>query len=170
MKYPLWTLSITHASSDSMMRLRNPGRLYLSWNSELLCCFNENQNKTRKLSTGDFTDHSSYFCSFFFSQVSLRVDPDHRKPRPLLRLGLLEEWFQQLTFAFWFLFFCWFSARGGDLSGRMDGDSLSEFEAVKILKQVLEGVKFMHDSGFMHLDLKVSVRTNSREEICACMY
>lgn len=44
----------------------------------------------------------------------------------------------------------------------MEGDSLSEFEAVKILKQVLEGVKFMHDSGFMHLDLKVSVRTNSR--------
>ncbi|XP_067046319.1 uncharacterized protein [Acropora muricata] len=45
-------------------------------------------------------------------------------------------------------------ARGGDLSARMDGDSLPEFEAVKILKQVLEGIKFMHDSGFMHLDLK----------------
>ncbi|XP_074607572.1 uncharacterized protein LOC141860382 isoform X3 [Acropora palmata] len=45
-------------------------------------------------------------------------------------------------------------ARGGDLSTRMDEDSLPEFEAVKILKQVLEGIKFMHDSGFMHLDLK----------------
>lgn len=50
------------------------------------------------------------------------------------------------------------------MSGRMDGDSLPEFEAVKILKQVLEGIKFMHDSGFMHLDLKVSVGTNSRAE------
>ena len=47
------------------------------------------------------------------------------------------------------------------MSTRMDEDSLPEFEAVKILKQVLEGIKFMHDSGFMHLDLKVSVRTSS---------
>ncbi|XP_068706499.1 uncharacterized protein [Montipora foliosa] len=45
-------------------------------------------------------------------------------------------------------------ARGGDLSDRMDGDSLPEFEAVEILKQVLEGIKFMHGNGFMHLDLK----------------
>ena len=39
----------------------------------------------------------------------------------------------------------------------MDGDSLPEFEAVEILKQVLEGIKFMHGNGFMHLDLKVYV-------------
>lgn len=48
-----------------------------------------------------------------------------------------------------------FSARGDDLTARIDGDSLPEFEAVKILKQVLEGLKFMHDKGYMHLDLKV---------------
>ena len=47
------------------------------------------------------------------------------------------------------------SARGGDLFARIDGDSLPEFEAVKILKQVLDALKFMHDLGFMHLDLKV---------------
>lgn len=55
-----------------------------------------------------------------------------------------------------FVPFASFSARGDDLCARIDGDSLPEFEAVKILKQVLEGVKFMHDNGFMHLDLKVS--------------
>ena len=48
-----------------------------------------------------------------------------------------------------------FSARGDDLNARIDGDSLPEFEAVKILKQVLEGLKFMHDKVYMHLDLKV---------------
>ena len=48
-----------------------------------------------------------------------------------------------------------FSARGDDLFARIDGDSLPEFEAVKILKQVLEALKYMHDRGFMHLDLKV---------------
>ena len=41
------------------------------------------------------------------------------------------------------------------MNGRIDGDSLPEFEAVKILKQVLEGLKFMHDKEYMHLDLKV---------------
>lgn len=51
----------------------------------------------------------------------------------------------------------YFSCRGGDLFNRIDGDSLPEFEAVKILKQVLEAVKYMHDLGFMHLDLKVSI-------------
>lgn len=49
-----------------------------------------------------------------------------------------------------------FSARGGDLFARIDGDSLPEFEAVKILKQVLDALKFMHDREYMHLDLKVS--------------
>ncbi|XP_022789892.1 trichohyalin-like isoform X1 [Stylophora pistillata] len=44
--------------------------------------------------------------------------------------------------------------RGGDLFNRIDDDSLPEFEAVKILKQVLEAVKYMHGLGFMHLDLK----------------
>lgn len=51
----------------------------------------------------------------------------------------------------------YFSARGGDLFTRIDGDSLPEFEAVKILKQVLDAVKYMHDLGYMHLDLKVSI-------------
>ena len=51
------------------------------------------------------------------------------------------------------------SARGGDLFARIDGDSLPEFEAVKILKQVLDALKFMHDQGFMHLDLKVRICT-----------
>ena len=54
-----------------------------------------------------------------------------------------------------YCFPCSFSARGGDLFARIDGDSLPEFEAVKILKQVLDALKFMHDHGFMHLDLKV---------------
>ena len=52
-----------------------------------------------------------------------------------------------------------FSARGGDLFARIDGDSLPEFEAVKILKQVLDALKFIHDLGFMHLDLKVRICT-----------
>ena len=50
-----------------------------------------------------------------------------------------------------------FSCRGGDLFNRIDDDSLPEFEAVKILKQVLEAVKYMHGLGFMHLDLKVGI-------------
>ena len=48
------------------------------------------------------------------------------------------------------------SMRGGNLASRTGGNPLPEMEAAQIMTQVLEGVKGIHDKGYMHLDLKVT--------------
>ncbi|RSL49799.1 hypothetical protein CEP53_009030 [Fusarium sp. AF-6] len=44
----------------------------------------------------------------------------------------------------------------GDLQSNLNDEPLSEFEARQITRQVLEGVGYMHDNGFLHQDLKPS--------------
>ena len=47
--------------------------------------------------------------------------------------------------------------RGGDLLERVcQKDYISEHQIVKYLKQILEGVKDMHEKDVLHLDLKVN--------------
>ena len=48
-----------------------------------------------------------------------------------------------------------YSMRGGSLATRTGNNPLPEMEAAQIMTQILEGLKAMHDKGYMHLDLKV---------------
>ena len=46
--------------------------------------------------------------------------------------------------------------RGGELLQRLsEKDYLSEHEITRYVKQILEGVKDMHEKDVLHLDLKV---------------
>jgi serine/threonine protein kinase len=46
--------------------------------------------------------------------------------------------------------------RGGELLQRLsEKDYLSEQEIIRYVKQILEGVKDMHEKDVLHLDLKV---------------
>ena len=46
--------------------------------------------------------------------------------------------------------------RGGELLERIsEKDFIAEHEITKYVKQILEGVKDMHEKGVLHLDLKV---------------
>lgn len=45
----------------------------------------------------------------------------------------------------------------GDLQINLNDEPLSEFEGRQITEQVLEAIGFMHNSGFLHCDLKPSV-------------
>ena len=48
---------------------------------------------------------------------------------------------------------------GGDLLERIcEKDSISEQVIVRYVKQILEGVKDMHEKDVLHLDLKVTKR------------
>lgn len=46
----------------------------------------------------------------------------------------------------------------GDLQRNLNDEPLPEFEGRQIAEQVLEAVEFMHNNGFLHYDLKPSVR------------
>ena len=49
-----------------------------------------------------------------------------------------------------------FSAPGGDLQTLMDDDMVPyERDAVKFVRQVLEGLLFLHDRNIAHLDIKL---------------
>ena len=50
----------------------------------------------------------------------------------------------------------WNSAPGGDLQTLMDDDMVPyERDAVKFVRQVLEGLLFLHERNMAHLDIKV---------------
>lgn len=54
------------------------------------------------------------------------------------------------------LFWLFFSAPGGDLQTLMDDDMVPyERDAVKFVRQVLEGLLFLHERSMAHLDIKV---------------
>lgn len=48
----------------------------------------------------------------------------------------------------------------GDLQGYID-TPLRESEAREITDQILEGLAFMHENGFIHRDLKPAVRVSN---------
>lgn len=51
---------------------------------------------------------------------------------------------------------CFGRMRGGELLERLtEKDYLTEHEIMRYVKQILEGVKDMHDKDVLHLDLKV---------------
>lgn len=52
----------------------------------------------------------------------------------------------------------------GDLQ-RYLAKPLPEVEARRITGQVLEGLGFMHDNGFVHRDLKPGVRSRAEESL-----
>ena len=57
---------------------------------------------------------------------------------------------------FSFLYSC--RMRGGELLQRLsEKDYLTEYEITRYVKQILEGVKDMHEKNVLHLDLKVRV-------------
>ena len=48
--------------------------------------------------------------------------------------------------------------RGGELLQRLsEKDFLTEYEITRYVKQILEGVKDMHEKNVLHLDLKVGL-------------
>lgn len=48
--------------------------------------------------------------------------------------------------------------RGGEILQRLsEKNSLTEYEITRYVKQILEGVKDMHEKDVLHLDLKVRV-------------
>jgi serine/threonine protein kinase len=50
------------------------------------------------------------------------------------------------------------SAPGGDLQTLMDDDMVPyERDAVKFVRQVLEGLLFLHERNMAHLDIKVKI-------------
>ena len=50
------------------------------------------------------------------------------------------------------------SAPGGDLQTLMDDDMVPyERDAVKFVRQVLEGILFLHERSMAHLDIKVRI-------------
>ena len=51
--------------------------------------------------------------------------------------------------------------RGGEILQRLsDKNYLTEYEITRYVKQILEGVKDMHEKHILHLDLKVRVLFN----------
>ena len=51
--------------------------------------------------------------------------------------------------------------RGGEILQRLsDKNYLTEYEITRYVKQILEGVKDMHEKHILHLDLKVRVLVN----------
>ena len=50
-----------------------------------------------------------------------------------------------------------FSVSGGELFEYLaEKEKVSEAEAVEFLKQILDGINYMHQKNMVHLDLKVS--------------
>ena len=59
--------------------------------------------------------------------------------------------------------FCVCSAPGGDLQTLMDDDMVPyERDAVKFVRQVLEGLLFLHENNIAHLDIKVESAAGRR--------
>ena len=53
-----------------------------------------------------------------------------------------------------------YRAAGGELQKVLDlEEGLEEQEAVKVMRQILEGLCFLHNNNIAHLDLKVSTNT-----------
>lgn len=61
---------------------------------------------------------------------------------------------------------CSFSAAGGEIFNQCVSDredeAFSEEDVKRLMRQILEGVSFLHQSNVVHLDLKVSRYTQSR--------
>ena len=57
------------------------------------------------------------------------------------------------------------SAPGGDLQTLMDDDMVPyERDAVKFVRQVLEGLLFLHERNMAHLDIKVKQTNNNNNK------
>src|SRR5262249_53534416 len=57
---------------------------------------------------------------------------------------------------------------GGELFDRIvERGSFSEKDAQKVMKQVFEGIDYLHSLGVAHRDLKVRARTNTQEPVWA---
>ena len=54
-------------------------------------------------------------------------------------------------------FFC--SLSGGELFDRIADENykMSESEVIKYIRQVCEGLRYMHELSYVHLDIKVSI-------------
>lgn len=68
----------------------------------------------------------------------------------------------QATFIFLFICFCTcecLSAPGGDLQTLIDGDLVPlEGDVVHFVKQLVEGLAYLHERNIAHLDIKVKLK------------
>lgn len=61
-----------------------------------------------------------------------------------------------LTYLFYFIFYFLYSIKGGELFDFIaEKENLTETEAIEFMKQILEGVSYMHKKSVGHFDLKV---------------
>jgi len=61
------------------------------------------------------------------------------------------------------LFYIQFRINGGELFERVVADdfTLTEFDCVGFMRQICDGVRFMHQKNIIHLDLKVGLLYSS---------
>ena len=54
-----------------------------------------------------------------------------------------------------------YSMSGGELFDRIAADDykMSEAEVIKYISQVCDGIKYMHDNNYVHLDVKASLHS-----------
>lgn len=66
---------------------------------------------------------------------------------------------------------CSFSAAGGEIFNQCVSDredeAFSEEDVKRLMRQILEGVSFLHQNDVVHLDLKVSRYTQTRFPVTA---
>lgn len=63
-----------------------------------------------------------------------------------------------------FLFFFVYSIKGGELFDFIaEKENLTETEAIEFMKQILEGVHYMHQKSVGHFDLKVGRKPRSMQ-------
>lgn len=72
---------------------------------------------------------------------------------------------------------CSCSAAGGEIFNQCVSDredeAFSEEDVKRLMRQILEGVSFLHENNIVHLDLKVSAHTKKQDapppQIFLCM-